>query len=229
MQYGTLLKKQNLRFSCCFKTVREGQRHLAQWTLQPVFATVPDAGLLTPSQVQKAGIISSKYDLPDVIDNRSGLLMTNFKNMPPPMPAQQMREMSEELKRIGIFADVQRASVDRGYQSMFEAGSKPGSGDITRQYLAAMDKLPEGTRKAIDNNPYLADVALSKLELDESLAARLGGTRQDVQNARKIIGEGPGFLARLRSAVASGHVLPGIAAFAIASPSMYMGSQNDGE
>ena len=137
--------------------------------------------------------------------------------------------MFEELNRIGIFADVQRASVDSGYQSMFELGSIPGSGDITQQYLVAMDKLPEGTRKAIDNNRLLSDVVLRKLELDESLAARLGGTRQDVLNARKIIAEGPGFHDRLRSAVASGHVLPGIAAFAIAAPSMYMGSQNYGE
>ena len=51
---------------------------------------------------------------------------------------------------------------------------------------------------------------------------------QDVQNTRKIIGEGPGFLGRLRSAVAAGHILPGIAAFAIASPLMHEGLQNDG-
>jgi hypothetical protein len=42
VQYGTLLKKQNLRFSCCFKTVREGQRHLAQWTLQPIAALLAE-------------------------------------------------------------------------------------------------------------------------------------------------------------------------------------------
>jgi len=192
------------------------------------FASVPDGGLLSTDQVQQARDISARYGLPDVVDNNSGLLMTNFENMPAPMPAKQLRAMSEELKGIGVFDDVQRASVSSGYQSMFEMGADQGSGAVTRQYLDGMDALPAGTRNAIDNNPYLADVALNKLELDESLAARLGGTREDVQNARRIIGEGPGFLGRLRTAVEAGAVLPAIAAFVVYSPAMQEGSPNDG-
>lgn len=193
-----------------------------------VAASVRGGGLLSPEQVQQAREISGRYGLPDVVDNRSGLLMTNFGNMPAPMPAKQLRAMAEELKGVGVFDDVQRASVSSGYQSMFEMGADQGSGAVTRQYLDAMDALPTGTRKAIDNNPYIAEVALNKLELDESLAARLGGTREDVQNARRIIGEGPGFLGRLRTAVGAGVVLPAIAAFVVYSPAMQEGSQKNG-
>ena len=199
-----------------------------------VAASVRGGGLLSPEQVQQAREISGRYGLPDVVDNRSGLLMTNFDDANvygPPRPAMksaQLKEMAKELKGVGVFDDVQRASVSSGYQSMFEMGADQGSGAVTRQYLDAMDALPAGTRKAIDNNPYIAEVALNKLELDESLAARLGGTREDVQNARRIIGEGPGFLGRLRAAVGAGVVLPAIAAFVVYSPAMQEGSQKNG-
>jgi len=189
---------------------------------------------LSPEQVQQAREISGRYGLPDVVDNRSGLLMTSFDDANvygPPRPAMkaaQFKKMAKELEGIAIFDDVQRASVSSGYQSMFEMGADQGSGAVTRQYLDAMDALPAGTRKAIDNNPYIAEVALNKLELDESLAARLGGTREDVQNARRIIGEGPGFLGRLRTAVGAGVVLPAIAAFVVYSPAMQEGSQKNG-
>ena len=150
---------------------------------------------------------------------------------PPTLKPKELRALTEELQGIAMFDDVQRTAVSSGYQSMFEVGGAQGSGDVTRQYLSAMDELPPATYRAIDNNPYLAERAMSKLELDESLAARLGGTRQDVQNARAIIGEGTGFLGRLRDAVESGAVLPSIAAFAAGGamlPEALQGNQPEG-
>lgn len=65
--------------------------------------------------------------------------------------------------------------------------------------------------KAMDANPYVPQAALNRLERDAEYAGKYGLAREDVQNARRIIGEGPGWISRLREALAKGAVLPGVA------------------
>jgi hypothetical protein len=61
---------------------------------------------------------------------------------------------------------------------------------------------------------------LARLERDEQWAATWGATRADIQNARKIIGDGPGWIGRLRVAVRRKEILPAIATALVASSAM---------
>ena len=47
------------------------------------------------------------------------------------------------------------------------------------------------------------------------MSAEFGATRKDIENARRIIGEGAGWIDRLKNALEKGVILPGIAAFVL--------------
>ena len=57
--------------------------------------------------------------------------------------------------------------------------------------------------------------ALVRAERDQNLASTMGGVRSDIQNARRLIGEGPGWIDRLREALKAGTIPLPIALFAI--------------
>ena len=72
---------------------------------------------------------------------------------------------------------------------------------------------------AADQKPYTPQNALARLERDTEYAAQWGATRADIQNARRIIGEGPGWVDRLSRALTEGALLPGVAAAVVAAMS----------
>ena len=176
-----------------------------------------DVGPASPEEMIRMQDIGGKYGLGDVIDTGQGFTMTNFDGATPKKPKEWkgiLSELNNELSGVTI----NRAKIDSGYIPMFEAGS--GAGQATRRMLKTMDSVPSGTRKAMDNNPDIPKNALARLERDESLAAKYGATREDIQNARRIIGEGPGWIGRLKKALESGAVLPALAMVAFGlSPS----------
>ena len=58
--------------------------------------------------------------------------------------------------------------------------------------------------------PTSAKAALARLERDQDYSRLWGATREDIQNARKIIGEGKGWVDRLEAAMKAGAILPAL-------------------
>ncbi len=94
-----------------------------------------------------------------------------------------------------------------GYEDAWT--SVPGSGAATRQLLATLDDAPQALRTSIDQNEYIPKAALNRLERDKNWQAQWGAAREDVQNARRIIGEGPGWIERLRYGLEKWHSASG--------------------
>jgi putative AlgH/UPF0301 family transcriptional regulator len=94
----------------------------------------------------------------------------------------------------------------------------PGGLEMTtsRDVLEALNTTPE-LRTAFNENPYIPQKALNNLQRDSEWSKRWGATNEAIDNARKIIGEGPGWIDRLERALKSGAVLPAIGA-ALLSP-----------
>jgi len=86
-----------------------------------------------------------------------------------------------------------------------------GSGAATQELLSHISKTPE-LRAALNNNADVPKNALARMERDKEWAAKWGAPRADIQNARRIIGEGPGWIDRLEAAVKKGAILPAAAA-----------------
>ena len=80
-----------------------------------------------------------------------------------------------------------------------------GSGAVTDELLRQWNSTP-AIREAFDHNPYLPQMARARAERDEEWGKLLGAPRQDIQNLRNIIGEGPGAIARLKEARETGSV-----------------------
>jgi hypothetical protein len=106
-----------------------------------------------------------------------------------------------------------RAKVDSNaidYSDKWTQGV--GSGAATRELLQHLNVTPE-IRGALNNNGMIAQKAADRLMRDEQWAAKWGAPREDIQNARRIIGEGPGWIDRLEAALKSGAIaLPAVAA-----------------
>jgi hypothetical protein len=92
--------------------------------------------------------------------------------------------------------------------------------------LDAVNVTPEA-RSAFDKNPYIPQNALNRAERDESWSQNWGVTRKDIQNARRIIGEGPGWVGRLETALKNGEVLPAVAGIALLGAASMQGAGQD--
>ena len=175
-----------------------------------------------PDELQRMQKIAKDFGFEDVVDTGNGFTFTTFYGGPKKIETKVLKKLvkavGEELPR----ADVKRTKIDSGYMpEEITPDGLPGfenewtNGGVTNKLLVNMDKLPEGTRAAMDNNPHIPQIALNKLERDEKYAEKYGATREDVQNLRRIIGEGPGWMDRLKKALQAGVVLPALAVLAM--------------
>jgi hypothetical protein len=153
----------------------------------------------------------------DVTDTGSGMTLTSFGETVPSWDKNQRREI-ERILSTNAPADARSASrvaVDSGYAGLEDVWPK-GGGAATRDVLEALNTTPE-LRTAFNENPYIPQKALNNLQRDSEWSKRWGATNEAIDNARKIIGEGPGWIDRLERALKSGAVLPAIGA-ALLSP-----------
>lgn len=181
-----------------------------------VSASLPTERPLTKDELAQLQEIGDKYGLPDVVDTGQGATITSFYPEPKELSTAQAKGILSEIENMDIFSEAKRAKVDSGYLGFEEAwAAGEGSGEATRNLLSVLDGVPSGVYKAFNNNEKIAENALKRLSRDKKLAAKYGATREDVANAREIIGEGKGWIDRLRGALQSGVILPGIAAFAL--------------
>ena len=88
-------------------------------------------------------------------------------------------------------------------------GFLTGSGAATRQMLDKLNETPV-LREGLNKSEMIPRNALARLERDEAFRG-LDVLREDLQNARRIIGEGPGWLDRLEAALKQGAFLPAVA------------------
>ena len=173
--------------------------------------TRPSQQASTPEEMMWLKALGEQHGLPDVIDNGQGFTMTNFGGEGL-LSNKSFKAVSEAADQRGGFAPPQRAKVDSGYpgyEGTWEQGY--GSGAATDQFLGYLSNAPQGAIDALDANPYLAQKSLDRLDRDAEWASKFGATRQDVQNARQIVGSGPGWVQRLKDARASGVILPALA------------------
>lgn len=178
-------------------------------------------GKLPTEELLRLREIGSRAGLPDVIDRGDGVTMTNFGGAAP----LDNKALKGLLGEIGDgYRDVRRVNVDSGYpgyEGTWEQGV--GSGAATRNMLEMVNAAPAGARAALNRNPNLAQIALNRIERDRDWSAQWGATRQDIETARRIIGDGPGWLDRLEDALKRGAVLPAIGV-AVISPWLAGGS-----
>lgn len=192
-----------------------------------ISAELPNERPLTQSELGALGKISAKYNLPDIVDTGQGATITSFYPEPGKMPSKQFKNLQNDLDALGIFESVERVSIDSGYLAFEDAWKAGvGSGEATKNLLSVMDGVPSGTYDAFNNNVSIGQNALDRMSRDERLAGQYGGTRKDIQNARKIIGEGKGWIDRLRAGLEKGLILPGIAA-GVLSLSMREGGRDE--
>jgi len=164
------------------------------------------ATLTDLASIQQAG---SKYGLTDVADTGQGITATRF--YPPPEGGKEF-DKAVRGGEFTQFGEAHRVKVDSGYIDFVEKWKEGvGSGAATRHMLEYVNKTPE-LRAAFNNNPHIAERALARLERDEDWAKAWGVPREDIQNARRIIGQGKGGIDRLDAALKAGAILPAVAA-----------------
>jgi hypothetical protein len=188
--------------------------------------SVPIPNGVTREQMAELNRRAKLYGLQDTSNVGSDVNLTNFAGGGP-----SGEEISESLgmlpknengigTRLPPLTDVIREVVpDAGapageirtgpyvdYSAEFKAA--PGSGMATRKVLGALDKEPVLAER-LNNDEQIPKDFLAMADRDQEFAAAHGlPSRGDVQNMRRIIGEGPGWIDRLRAALARGEYLP---------------------
>jgi hypothetical protein len=225
-----------------------GAAHVVQSGVPAKEATslsLPMSRQATPQELKKLSEVGAAHGLPDIVDTGQGLTMTRFYPEPnkfgkgytaPIGPTQTGAPLlSDEMASYKKIAQdilsatpqagaAKRVKVSGIYQDFVDEWQQgQGSGAATRKMLDAVNVTPEA-RAAFDNNPYIPQNALSRAERDDQWVKKWGVTRQDIQNARRIIGEGPGWIGRLEKALKNGAVLPAVAGAAILGGAVAQGN-----
>lgn len=165
-----------------------------------------------PAEIQMMRDLAKKHGFPDVVDTGEGFTLTSFMDQPLEFDKKQLDKLTAEIDQVLPGAETSRAKVESGYLAYEDAWT---GGGVTERLLERIDASPIGVRQSIDNNPGVSEGALRRFERDERMQSKFGATRQDVQNMREVIGQGPGWVDRLRKALADGTVLPVLAAVAL--------------
>lgn len=165
-----------------------------------------DADLLV--DLQKLG---QQYGLSDVVDTGEGITMTNFGGAPTGLETRQaltdaglagsIEQMTGSLPRV--------VNVASRYLPILETAGEAGSGKATSGLLDLAKRYPADIVDSLDSEA-LRQRAASGAALDEEMAARYGGVREDIQTARRIFAEKG--LRGLKEAQKQGIALPGIVA-----------------
>jgi hypothetical protein len=116
--------------------------------------------------------------------------------------------------------------MKRDLGSMLAGAAVPGDG-AHNFVQSQFDGNPQ-LYDAFNNNPYIPQNAGARLTRDEEMGAQFGGVRPDIQNARRILSEGPGGLDRLREALGRGVALPAIGAGLLAPSLLHQKTSQSG-
>ena len=194
---------------------------------------LPMSRAATKEELQAIQAASTQHGLPDVVDTGGGVVATRFYPEPPklggkgytseigptlsgaPMesyPQVPAKKVAQDILASAPAAtEISRAKIDSIYADFVDDWRKGvGSGAATKTLLSKLNVTPE-IRNAFDKNPYLAQNALARLERDKNWVGKWGATRKDIQNARQIIGDGPGWIGRLEEGLKKGALLPAVA------------------
>lgn len=170
---------------------------------------LPREGASDPETVQRLRDLSAAYDLGDVVDTGRGLTISNFYPGPPTGAATSRALRSGGLReKIANVTDapIERAAVDSNYIGMLEDAPEPGAGAATGKLLDTLAQHPESVTDKLDAYGPLRARYASGADVDDAVAAQYGGTRSDVQTARRILAEKG--LRGLKEAYEAGVPLP---------------------
>lgn len=190
-----------------WSNAKVGERNMARLSFGE------DVPQMTADDLVAMGEIGGRYGVPDVVDTGDGVTLANFMGDQVQLGAKDLRALDNDLIAGGYNSTVVPGRMDSGYigyEDAWRAGE--GSGQVVNQFLDMMDGMPASTVQKLDANVEIPKAALARIERDADWAKTMGATRQDVENMRRIIGQGPGWVGRLREAAAAGTVLPALAA-----------------
>jgi hypothetical protein len=89
-----------------------------------------------------------------------------------------------------------------------------------------VNRTPE-IRAAFNTNPYISPNALARAARDDEWAQVWGPARAAIQRARRIAGEGPGWIDRLEAALKAGVPLPVLAAAGVPVGALQLATEPD--
>ena len=180
------------------------------WFRQGNSLFVPMPGKASLEQLLALQWRGETAGLPSVVDSGMGATMTRFYPLPDDIgPALRSNKLAADIKSVtGV--EPRRVTVDHDFIDYVPAWQQgEGSGAATREMLSHVNVTPE-LRAAMNDNVDIPKAALARLERDQDYSRQWGATREDIQNARKIIGEGKGWVDRLESAMKAGAILPAL-------------------
>ena len=156
---------------------------------------------LTAAQGAGAG-----YGMPMSTDTGGGILSANFEDLSPQgwKPGQRKEAVAKMQAATPPDASAPGLLVktDSGYIPLQEDWQKGvGSGAVTQKILDAIGGTPE-LQAAFDQNKYIPGVASAQAERDAATGLDWGDPRPDLQNLRLQIGQGPGWVDRLKTGLA---------------------------
>jgi hypothetical protein len=175
---------------------------------------IPMRGKATPQQLIELEKVTTPHGLPNLVDTGQGTTATRF--WPPPESideAMHSGELRSAIKNVITNAEPHRVEVDSNlidYTPKWQQGI--GSGAATRELLSHINALPPELREAFNNNPLIPPNAMNRMTRDQDWMTNWSVPREDIQNARRIAGEGTGWVDRIEAALKAGAILPAVAA-----------------
>ena len=188
---------------------------------------IPKEGSASKQELLDLKDLGAKYGLNDVVDTGQGITMTSFYPEPRLLKPKEKKQLVSDIGALG-HTSVNQAKIDSIYQNYSDAfQNEPGSGKGTQQLLDLFNSATPEARAAFNNNPHIPEMALQRLSRDEDWAKKWGVTGKHFQNARKIIGQGKGWIDRLEEGLKNGTILPAVGVGILAPLAAGLSSQKE--
>jgi len=189
--------------------------------------TFPMSRAATPEEMLAVQTKMKPFGLGDVADTGQGITSTQFYPGAPKVEKSKRLAAALDSINTDLGTTAQRAKVDSvyaGLEDLWPMGDKAGA-PVTTRVLEKLNVTPQ-MRAAFDQNPYIPLAAADRLARDKSWSKAWGPGRQGIENLRKIIAAGPGWIGRLEQAVKDGVLLPALAA-GVMEETFRRGGQNE--
>jgi hypothetical protein len=160
----------------------------------------------TPQEITALQDAGAPHGFPHATSSAGGVTLTNFDKPPPTLTPKTRDALLTSLEdaKPDDAGKLQLASLSSGFQPLVEQFKQgQGSGAATQHLLDTLNQTPE-LRQAFNQNPFIPPVAAAQAQRDIDWTGQYGAPRPDIQNARILAGQGPGWVDRLQTALKVG-------------------------
>jgi hypothetical protein len=164
----------------------------------------------TVDEIAAHEAVGAKYGLPHAVNDSRGITVTNFEGGQPTWTPKTRKQFLTDMKAIEP-EDAAGPGVPGRTDAIYEPvdwnAREPGKGQISQEMINRITKNRQ-VEQAYARNPFLPPQVQANAARYEAFKDKTGQTAQDIWNTQQLMGEGPGWVQKMKDILAGKAAIP---------------------